>query len=221
MIALLVMTDGRDDVLAQTLPLVAAHVPHTRFVVHDDTGSLAHRAELAERYRDLGVDVIGGDERRGFGGAIAAAWAHLAGVPELFVAHFEDDFVPTRPVDWYDVADTLTRHPYLVQLALRRQPWNEAEKAAGGIVEQHPDDYIECSDAGAVWLEHSRFFTTNPSMYRRSLCERGWPSGANSEGRFGISLLQDDPGARFAFWGARDSGEWVSHIGHERNGTGY
>ena len=221
MFALLVMTDGRDDVLAETLPAVAAHVPHTRFVIHDDTGDLSHRAHLAETYRHLGVDVIGGDRRRGFGGAITAAWAHLATVPETFVVHFEDDFIPTRPVDWVDVADTLTRHPHLVQLALRRQPWNPDEIAAGGIVEQHPDDYTERSDRGAVWLEHARFFTTNPSMYRRSLCARGWPSGANSEGRFGISLLEDDPDARFAFWGSRTSGEWVNHIGHHRVGTGY
>ena len=218
---LLVMTDGRDDLLARTLPIAAEHVPYDRLVIHDDTGSIDHRRHLAETYRHLGADVIGGDTRRGFGGAIAAAWKYLATKPERFIVHLEDDFVLGRHLEWSDLADTLDRHPHLVQLALRRQPWNAEEAAAGGIVEQHPDDYVEQFDAGGVWLEHARFFTTNPSIYRRDLCSVGWPSGANSEGRFGIDLLAEHPEWRFAFWGSRGSGEWCEHIGHERVGTGY
>ena len=221
MIVLLVMTDGRDDLLAETLPAAAAAVPHTRLVVHDDTGDYDHRLALHQRFHHLGVDIIGGNERRGFGGAIAAAWDHIANGTETFVVHWEDDFLPTRYVDWVEIADTLSRHPHLVQLALRRQPWNPDEHAAGGIVEQHPDDYTDCADAGAEWLEHTRFFTTNPSMYRATLCRRGWPTGANSEGRFGIALRDEHPDWRFGFWGSRDSGEWCHHIGHERVGTGY
>ena len=43
MISLLVLTDGRDDVLARTLPVAAEHVPYERLIIHDDTGSLEHR----------------------------------------------------------------------------------------------------------------------------------------------------------------------------------
>ena len=132
------MTDGRDDLLSETLPAAAAAVPHTRLVVHDDTGDYEHRLGLHHRFHHLGVDVIGGNVRRGFGGAIAAAWHHITGGTEQFVVHWEDDFLPTRPVDWVELADTLSRHTHLVQLALRRQPWNPDEIAAGGIVEQHP-----------------------------------------------------------------------------------
>jgi hypothetical protein len=220
-VILLVMTDGRDDVLAETLDVAAANVPHTRLVVHDDTGDIEHRSWLAHAYRHLQPDVIGGDVRRGFGGAIRAAWQHLATLPEPWVAHIEDDFLLDRPVDWVGMANVLTTHPHLVQLALRRQPWNPDEEAAGGIVEQHPDDYLDCTDGPHRWLEHTRFFTTNPSLYRRSLCDLGWPDGANSEGRFGINLLQHHPDWRFGFWGARDSGEWCRHIGHQRVGVGY
>lgn len=221
MISLLVMTDGRDDVLAETLPIAAHSVPHTQLLIHDDTGDHAHRLHLARTYEHLNPVVIGGPERRGFGGAIQAAWQYLTQSPNPFVVHLEDDFVLSRPVDWPTLADTLTRHPHLVQLALRRQPWNDAERAAGGIVEQHPTDYTERSDTGAVWLEHTRFFTTNPSIYRRSLCSEGWPTGEHSEGRFGIDLIERHPDWRFAFWGARTSGEWCEHVGHERVGTGY
>lgn len=219
---LLVMTDGRDELLDQSLPLWAENVPHTGIVIHDDTGDRKHRQVLAGRYRSLGVDIIGGDKRRGFGGAIEAAWIHLLGLTDAYVVHIEDDFLPTREVDWISAACVIESHPYLVQLALRRQPWNDEERAAGGIVESHPEDYDDRrSIGGDEWLEHRRFFTTNPSIYRRTLCRRRWPSGSNSEGRFGLDLLEAEPAARFGFWGSRDSGEWCEHIGHERVGVGY
>lgn len=220
MIALLVMTDGRDGHLAETLPRAAAVVPHTALVIHDDTGDLEHRQHLQETYAHLGTDVIGGPERRGFGGAIRAAWQYVATLPERFVFHLEDDFV-ISDVDVAAMAQVLELRPNLVQLALRRQPWNEAEKAAGGIVEQYPDDYTETGWGEHRWLEHRRFFTTNPSLYRRTLCAGGWPDGEHSEGRFGLALTVDNPDVRFGFWGARDSGELCHHIGHTRVGSGY
>ena len=219
MITLLAMTDGRDDVLAETLPVAMRHVPHRNLVIHDDTGDLDHQAQLAAKFPT--AEVIGGAERRGFGGAIQAAWQHLTRTPNPFVVHLEDDFVLNRPLDWFTLAHVLDTHPHLVQLALRRQPWNAEEHAAGGIVEQHPDDYTERSYADKTWLEHTRFFTTNPSIYRRSLCVEGWPTGENSEGRCGIDLLARHPEWRFGFWGSKDSGEWCEHVGHERVGTGY
>jgi hypothetical protein len=215
------MTDGRDDVLADTIELAAANVPHSRLVIHDDTGDNQHRFWLAEKYRHLHPNVIGGHQRSGFGGAIRNAWTYLQAVPEPFVVHVEDDFLLTRKVDWIAAANVLVANPHLVQLALRRQPWNPEEEAAGGIVEQHPDDYTEREWEGYQWLEHTRFFTTNPSIYRRTLCDFGWPDGENSEGRFGIGLLEHNPSWRFGFWGSRDSGEWCQHIGHERVGHGY
>jgi hypothetical protein len=220
-VILLVMTDGRDDLLSESLPLAAAQVPYTRLVIHDDTGDATHRGWVAYRFQHLRPEVIGG-ERAGFGGAIERAWTHIrTACTERYVVHLEDDFLLDRTVDWPAMRSVLDTHPNLVQLALRRQPWNAQEAAAGGIVEQHPGDYDDCEWAGQHWLEHRRFFTTNPSMYRRSLCDEGWPDGPNSEGHFGIRIREDHPDWRFGFWGERDSGEWCTHIGAERVGVGY
>lgn len=228
MIALLVFTDGRDELLAQTLASADDNLcgPITRRVIYDDTGSEDHRRSLFHAYPGCQV-VWHQDGRQGFGGAIRAAWAALdhpdtfRPADERFVFHLEDDFTFNRPVDLAAMATVLDRRPHLAQLALRRQPWNDEERGAGGIVEQHPDDFREVSDAdGYVWLEHRRFFTTNPSLYRRALCASSWPTGPNSEGRFTHQLLQDHD-LRFGYWGARDSGEAVTHIGRERAGVGY
>lgn len=218
MIALLVMTDGRDDLLARTLDSAEQNLrgPITRRVIHTDNG-MQHRRDLALRYGDWLV--IGG-KRRGFGGAIDRAWKALEGTPERFVFHLEDDFTFNRPVDLTAMMAVLHSDPKLHQLCLRRQPWNEVEQKAGGIVESWPDAYTERSNAHGTWLEHRLFFSTNPSLYRLSLTAGGWPTGARSEGRFSEALFTD-PEARCGFWGSRDSGEAVCHIGTNRVGVSY
>lgn len=228
-IALLVMTDGRDDCLARTLASFDEMVtgPVTRRIIHDDSGKPGHAAWLAATYPTYTIVATPG--RSGFGGAIRSAWTAVGDldVEEQWIFHLEDDFLFRQHVDLADMARVLYDSPWLVQLALRRQPWNDAERAAGGIIEQHPDDYTERSVFGHNWLEHRRCFTTNPCMYRRSLCGWTWPEGAHSEGVFTHTLLDVGspevfgPAVRFGYWGARDSGEWVEHIGLERVGTGY
>lgn len=218
---LLVITDGRLDYLRETVASARAHLPAAlidRRWMFDDTGDSEHRQALRAEFPDF--DHIDGGPRQGFGGAIQSAWAQLL---EHSIAdnvfHLEQDFTFNRPVDLEDMMMTLQHEPHLAQIALRRQPWNPAEEAAGGVVEVAPDDFTECHGPWGVWLEHRRFFTTNPSVYRRSLMERCWPDGARSEGVFSAELFA--AGAGCGYWGSRVSGEAVHHIGHERIGVGY
>lgn len=229
MIVLIVMTDGRRRCIAETIPSLRRALTGrvTRRVIHDDSGDLDYREWLGVQFPDFELITTGA--RSGFGGAYANAWRWLSShTAEPFVFSTEDDFTFNRPVDLDRLAGVLDQHPWLAQLALRRQPWNDAERAAGGIVEQHPRDYVECFDGdGNRWLEHRRFFTTNPCLYRRALLDVGWPEGAQSEGRFGIRLFAEGfdgvPGCdvQAGYWGARASQPWVHHIGDERAGTGY
>jgi hypothetical protein len=223
-IALVVFTDGRVDCIDETIRSAARmlHGPITTRLINDDSDDHDYRLWLRQQFEPLGFDLITpAIGRQGFGGAIRHAWSHLETLWEPFIFHLEDDFTFNRPVDLGDMADTLMNHQHLVQLALRRQPWNDEERVAGGIIEQHPDDYTQAMDAhGNRWLEHRRFFTTNPSLYRRHLIKTGWPRTENSEGMFTHKLLAS-PKVRFGFWGDRDDEPWVSHIGRERVGTGY
>lgn len=222
MICLLVITDGRRECLSETIASAAEALagPITRRVLVDDSADPLYWAWCDDRYGE-DWEVIHHDMRRGFGGAIASGWAAVLSGPERLVFHLEDDFVFLRRVALGSLVEVLDRRSHVVQLALRRQPVNAAEADAGGVIEQHPDDYAQCTDGQRVWLEHRRYFTTNPSLYRSSLCERGWPEGPDSEGRFGLALFAADAAARSAYWGPRDGGEWVRHIGHRRHGTGY
>lgn len=230
LIALLVITDGRDDYLARCVASANEQLrgPISERWMFDDTGDDTYRRRLAKRFPRF--QHINGGPRQGFGGAINSAWRQLAEHSSAeYVLHIEQDFTFNRPVDLTQLATVLRERPHLAQLALRRQPWNDAETAAGGIVELHPDAYEERYDQrGQSWLEHRLFFTTNPSLYRRDLCEAGWPTRPQSEGHFGIGLLRDGlpwgvsgPDVRFGFWGARADPPWVEHIGHQRVGSGY
>lgn len=221
------LTDGRRDCFALTWTSFWQQsgllTPNSgcRVVVVDDAADEAFADWLDDSVGRLSAnaEVVHNEQRRGFAGAIQTGWAHLP-ADAGYVWHLEDDFQFTRPVDLTAMQRVLDCHPHVVQLALRRQPWNDEERLAGGIVEQWPDQYEDRRDGDAEWLEHRLFFTTNPSLYRADLCRRGWPDAPRSEETFTQQILED-PNARFAFWGARDSGEWVKHVGVERVGCGY
>lgn len=222
MIALLVITDGRPDYLPRTIASARDQLAGdiTERWLYDDSGDLEHRRALASEYPDFRV--FGHKRgRQGFGGAIRAAWDHLDGRTGAdFIFHLEDDFTFNRPVDLDRLGRLLMRHPRIAQVALRRQPWNVHERTAGGVVELHPDWFVDAFDDDDEWLEHVAFWTTNPSLYRRTLIRSvQWPAGRRSEGMFTQEMRAR--GAVFAYYGARDSGEWVTHIGEERNGVGY
>jgi hypothetical protein len=224
MIWLVVFTDGRDDLLKQTIASADANLdgPITRRSIVDDTGDLEHSAQLRAELPGWGIEDH--RQRLGFAGSIAQTWQLLESSsedPEQFVFHLEDDFIFNRPVDLVAMIRLLNEYPPLAQLALRRQPVNDAEKAAGGVVEMWPDQYADKYNGylGCHWLEHRLFFTTNASLYRRSLCKLGWPEGRRSEEAFTRRCL--DQGYSFGYWGSRDSGEAIHHTGTERAGCGY
>lgn len=224
-VALIVFTDGRRDCLDRTLASAREALPWDEFAVRhvvDDSGDPAASHRLVDDHPDMSVSPPVTGRKRGFAGAIAAGWGYLQQVhPTVdWVFHLEDDFVFNRPVDLGGMIDVLDVRPHIAQMALRRQAWNDEERAAGGIVEQFPDDYTDHCAGSAEWMEHRRFFTTNPCVYRSSLTRGGWPLVPHSEGVFSCRLFAD-PAVTSAFWGRRSSAPWVHHIGVERTGVGY
>lgn len=228
-IAVLVITDGRDEYLRESVRSAMANLtgPITEWWMYDDTGDNVYRDGLARRYPTFTLFHAGA--RQGFGGAIRAAWARLRSASVArYVFHLEADFVFGRPVDLAAMAAVLAARPQLAQMALMRQAWNADEQAAGGLVARHPDAYRPaCDDRGRSWFEHRLFWTTNPSLYRREVCNLEWPTGHQSEGQFTHQLLHDGLGdvtgddLRFGYWGHTHDGPWVEHIGAERAGHGY
>lgn len=229
MIDVLIITDGRRDCVhrAASSARVSLVGDIGQWWVYDDTGDPDHAAWLRGLFPHANV-FQHPDGRQGFGGAIAYAWSELAaGSDASHIFHLEDDFTFNRDIPVDKMAVVLDSCPEIVQMALRRQPWNDAEKAAGGVVELQPDEFHDAflathHGSRFDWLEHQLFWTTNPSLIRRQhIIDHPWPNVEQSEGIYTRQLLDHDPDYRFGYWGARDSGEWVHHIGDRRAGTGY
>lgn len=197
-ICLLLISDGRSDYLDRTLKSLADTLSTVDRVIHVDDS----------------------DHRLGFAGAVEHGWRLITNTDAEFVFHVEADFLFHQPPPIERMAGLLERERHLAQVALKRQPWNDEERAAGGIVECHPDDFETVTDGEDVWTEHRRFFTTNPSVYPARWCRMGWPQESESEGVFTHRLLAD-PLLRFAFWGAKHDPPLVEHIGAERLGHSY
>lgn len=226
----MVFTNGRSTI-HETIASAEANLsgPISERWIHDDSGDPRNHEILANRYPEY--TLIAPERNLGFGGAIRNAWAHLREHSSAeFIWHQEDDFTYNRPVDLYELMHVLNARPHLVNLALRRQPVNEYEAAAGGVIECWPDAYVDMSMNAAMetgarelhWLEHTLFFTTNPGLYRRQLIWwLDWPAGVGSEGQFTRDVLTESNRAKFGYYGARASGEAVHHIGDTRTGTGY
>jgi hypothetical protein len=217
-ILLLVMTDGREDCIKRSIPSALAMLdgPITNRVIHDDSGDPYYQEFLRANFPTF--DLISGHERLGFGGAIRNAWGIL---PKLYdfswCFHLEDDFLFNVEIPLVKMIQVLESYPYLQQMALRRQPWNEREHLAGGVIEQYSEDFFQKEN----WIEHRRWWTTNPCLYRRELCGREWPVGTESEGHFGIELFRENPEYQSAFWGLKSDAPQVHHIGNQRIGIGY
>lgn len=197
-VALLKIGDGRDEYHEQAQASIDANLKH----------SFAQVIPVDDREHKLG-----------FHGAIQHGWDQLDPSIE-FVVHMEMDFTFNWPIDLDPIIQTLRERRYLTQVALLRNPVNDAEREVGGVIQQFPDSYtqVELPD-GRAWVEHSRFFTTNPCVYPRWIADRGWPQRPESEGHFSMHLFNEDPVRRSAFWGHGE--QWVRHIGDERAGKGY
>lgn len=196
-ICLLMIGDGRDEYHERALASLKENIGLDKF--------------------DQAITVDDSDHRLGFAGAIQHGWEQ---VRCDFVFHLELDFTFNWEVDLGPIIQTLTERKYLTQIALLRNPVNEAEREAGGVIQQFPDSYtqVEMPD-GRAWVEHGRHFTTNPCVYPAWVVARGWPQRPESEGHFGMQLFEEDSARRSAYWGHGE--QWIRHIGEERSGHGY
>jgi GT2 family glycosyltransferase len=211
-VALAVTTDGRGDCLHQAIDSLRVSLrpwPRWRVMV-DDSGDRTYTAMLRQRYTDF--EILAHEERRGFAATVESVWRLALQAPCDYVFHAEDDFTYREPVDLDGMARLLEDHPRLAQLALKRQPINEEERAAGGFMQTRPP---ETWTAREGFVEHSLNFTTNPCLIPREFIESclagDWPKSEPAISRFAESLPR-----WFAYLGAVGDGPRVEHIGHER-----
>lgn len=218
-VCLFLFTDGRNDCLKQTAASWTANLVGSfyRGMLIDDLGGSRQRLEMD--CCGIKLEYVRHDKRLGFGGTIRDAWSRLPDDCD-YVFHLEDDFVLKQYLVLDDLVAAMEANPHFAQICLLRQPWNERERKAGGVWQQFPDDFIECGNGKCCWLEHRRWFSTNPCLYPRWVVEMGWPENAHSEGMFSHKLFKN-PVVKCAYWGSKQDSPIVEHVGWQRKGIGY
>ncbi len=207
-ITLLVITDGRYELLQRTLVSAAENLRGNfgALVLVDDSGGGPHDFVLPMTFGV--VKAFRHAERQGLAGAIRTGWDHA---PPGWVFHLEDDFTFTGEVDADELVRTCARGKW-AQVCLQRQPCNPAEANAGGIIKADPRAYTRLDKVEA----HRKLFSLNPCVYPQWVRSVGWPEGGGE--RESTDRLQGrHPGASFAYWGSRDDDPAVWHIGDYRS----
>lgn len=216
--ALVLITHGDAPWLYPTLKAFAELVdprPAVRIAVVD--GASASHPPITPLGAWLG-HVHG--EQLGFCAAAKSGWDAAVESDCEYVFWLENDFLVQRRIDLAALAFELDRDHSLAQMSLMRNAVNEAERRAGGIFDLiRPEFEARLSIATAgPWLSHRAYFTTNPSLMRRTfMAENPWPDyPTECEGQFGMDLVER--GYHFGVWG--DGTPWVEHVG-VRTGEGY
>lgn len=217
----IVITDGRRECIARTIPSLEQMVgPFAERVIADDSGDPDYVAWLGETFPGWRVAA---HPRLGHGKAVAYAIAEAARMDVDWVFWSEDDIEYQRPVDVAAMVRVMDGEPDLKQMVVKRQAWFPSEVEAGGMIERFdPALFIEHSDNGSSWIEHRQFYSLNPHLVSRDLLKViRWPAVGNSEHLFSRRLFSRSRVAKCGIWGAKADPPWVMHVGAERIGVGY
>lgn len=212
--------EERSAYLRQSLASLNEQVsgPIVQRVVYSDWDP-EYRAQVQAIAAEHGFYVSGPDRHVGYVAAMQQLWGYIS--RKALGSHIlsvEDDFLYDRPVDLVPMIETLADNPHLRQIALLRAPAYPREFEAGGVIESLKSPVELRNHRPHPFLEHRDHFTANPSLWRKSLVSTPWPSGTNTERRFGDAVLRDQTAA-FAYWGAGEP--WISHIGETKAAHAY
>ena len=152
---------------------------------------------------DPGWDVRITGSRRGLTANLAQTWGALTPDDE-WVFHVEEDFL-IHDAPLAEMAATLDAFPFVANMVLVRQPWNQVERRFGSVLPTIPG----LVDRGG-WQEHRRGFWLNPFVAHASLLRSLCP---------GVEQKLTDQclarGLSFGYYGGRDDEPRCEHIGAE------
>lgn len=216
-----VLTTGTRWTLGETLDSFERHVACdevTRRLMCVDTPDPSVVDELADTWPAW--DVVHTSRGVGYAGAVAEARAEALRSGQPWVWWMEDDFRFERPVRLGALQETMP--PRCEQMSLMRQAWYDHEVEAGGVIAAAPHLFsdVDSPDA-APHVAHRAYWTQNPHLARREALTRPWPTGADSERRYGVELFKVFPDAYCGVWGRRDDPPAVTHLGDQQAGHGY
>lgn len=223
-ICLVVLTNGRKDLISQTVPAWMDKyndVFNNKFII-DDSGDKDYREWLKQYSNKYNFKIINvGDENLGYAEAMQKVLDTFRSLGNKYMFFLEEDFLPKVNIDFNKMRYLLENNKEVIQISLMRQPWYKEEIDAGGVVQTKKQNFENITEKNDIkWVKHREYFTGNPSLISDKVLKYSWPKVRWSEYFFGKKLLEE--GFYFGILGSIDSDDWIAveHIGHYQKGVG-
>ncbi len=175
-ICILIINDGRNDYLDQTLKSLKDKVvfpidAEIYKVLYDDMPEGRDAYFLSRIELEYNIDkMILSDKRVGINQAVQNAWMHI---PKCdYIWHQENDFTYNAQIDVSKMIAPLEMNRMIGQVALLRQPWYDDEVESDGMYKVGYRTYRQGNIAGIDLVFQDLFFTHNPCIYRYSSIEQ-------------------------------------------------
>lgn len=212
-ICILIMTDGRNDYLEQTLKSLEKNVvfpvgAKVVKVLYDDMPEgrdieFLRRIELEYKIDKMVLSPV----NVGINQAVQNAWLEIPVCD--YVWHQENDFLYNETIDVSHMIKPLEMNRMIGQVALLRQAWYDDEIESGGVYKVPYRVYRSGNVAGTDLVFQDKFFTHNPCIYRYSTTEQ---IEYYSELQFADHLRRKGV-KTFAYLGKLTDAPKVEHIG--------
>ncbi len=208
-LAVVVIGDGRSDMLHQTVRSITVNVAHpiTARIMIDDSGSIDYGLFLDDEFPEYAM-VHGG--RRGMAGAVQAGFDAALSVDPDYVLWCEEDHLLIRPLPITKAIHALEHHDNLAQMVFSREPCDpsEGDDQLAAIVAQA--SFSHTTDQFTV---HDYLFSMVPCLIpRRVLALTGPASPHGIETTMTERCLEQ--GYVFGAWGHVGDPPYVRHIGY-------
>lgn len=212
-----IIDNKRPEYLSQTIASLEENIEFDFIakIIIDDSGDRLYGQYLLDVYGDR-YSIISHLENKGLSGSVRTLWSVALDLGVDYVFHLEGDFTFNEKIDINRLSQIFQIENHLAQIAFKRQPVNHDEARYGGFMNMDPGAYIDRFDSNLnyYWVEHRKFFTLNPSLYPKWICELGWQIGWG-EKEFGNKLFENDL-IKCGFYGSKMDPPRVKHIGDVR-----
>ncbi len=219
MTALLVIGNGRTDLLHKTVAAAEKYLPaFDHLLMVDDSGSYEVRTELAVEYPDFVIEhhMV----NRGMAKAVQAGFDLVLSTDARWVFWLEEDMELTAEVPVAAAVLALQSDPDLAQMCFRRDPADPTEM---------PDQLTAiCGRSPHVttapqYTTYDYLFSMGPCIIPRHILEYGWPAGPIGVGNEdGMTRKLLEKGYRFGSWGHPGDGQsWGRHAGYAKRGAAW
>lgn len=218
-IVVLVINDGRNDYLEQTLKSFKKNVvmpPEAEVftLLIDDMPEGRNENEIQDIVKKYEINkAILNEENLGINAVVQLAWQAISVLKPDYIFHQENDFVYNHTIDVQRMISALECNQRIGQVALRRQPWFEDELKANTLYKDL-NYYRAVNIAGHELVFQKEYFTHNPCIYR---AKHAVQIHGYNEYAYAKYLLKNGI-MTFAYMGKLDTPPHVTHIGYIKKG---